>query len=320
MVVMGSTNKNQALSGAYLAKADNAIASLTGEAQAAVLGAGAAGIRAADAAAASAGHASNQLNQTAGQMRGIADSMLPSAGRIEGDAATLRQAGADSRALAQPWIRQSQGLLAMDEGAGGLSGEFATLYRKLDPTLQMAQAAADARGESEAQTNAAVRALQRAGVSPTASALATIRQRAMDRSTALVASVKTKARQAGISLQMDALQQGLTMALQQAGVGESFMRDAASNIASASQAEQGAAAIRQGAASIYGASGNLVADAQNLIQQAANGQISANSAQVQAHTALVNAFTTAAEYYATQASSFRGLAQEGAGSNSNRLI
>lgn len=310
---------DQTLAGQYLSLADNAIASMQGAAQDAALGAGAAGVRAADTAAASAASSAAQLKQTAGAMTGLADASLPAAGRVESDAATLRQAGADSRALAQPWLKQSQGLLSMDEAAGGISGEFASLYKKFDPTLQMAQAASDARSESQAQTDSAIRALQRAGVSPTASALATIRQKAMDSSTALVSAVKTKARQAGVSLQMDALQKGLAMAIQQAGVGESFLKDAATNVASATQAEQGAASIRQGAASIYGASGNLVANAQNLLQQAANGQISANSSLIQAHTALVNSFATAAEYYSTQASSFRGLAQEG-GNATNKLI
>ena len=85
----------------------------------------------------------------------------------------------------------------------------------------------------------------------------------MDSSAAMVAAAKTKARQTGVSLQMDALQKGVAMAIQQAGIGEGFMKDAATNLASAAQAEQAGASIKQGAASIYGASANLVANAQH---------------------------------------------------------
>lgn len=319
MAIIG-VNKDSSLAGAYLTKADNAIGAMTGAAQDAARS-GYTGVAAADAAAARAQTAATDLTTTAGQMKAIADASLPGAERITGDAATLREQGAASTALAQPWLKQSKGLLDMDENAGGMAGEFVSLYKKFDPGLQVAQAAADARSESEAQTSAAMRALQRAGVSPTADSLAKVRQRAMETSTALVAAVKTKARQAGVSLQMDAIQKGLAMAIQQAGVGESFMKDAATEVASAANAEQGAASIRQGAASIYGASGNLVANAQQLIQAAANGQVSANASVIQAHTAVVNSFATAAEYYSTQASSFRGLAQEGSGNgNQARLI
>ena len=317
---MATTTDNSALSGAYLGKADNAIASMQGAAQDAVLGAGAAGVRAADSAAASAAGAAADIKKTAGTMTGIADSSLSNATNVESAASKLSTAADNSTALAQPWLKQSQGLLAMDETAGGLSGEFASLYKKFDPTLQIALAASDARSESEAQTSSAVRTLQRTKMNPTASAISTLRQRAMDSSTALVAAVKTKARQTGVSLQMDALQKGVAMAIQQAGVGEGFLKDAATNVASAAQTEQTGASIRQGAASIYGASANLVANAQQIIQAAANGQISANSSVIQAQTALVNAFATAAEYYSTQASSFRGLAQEGGATAGNNLL
>lgn len=317
---MTTNNTIDALAGSYLNRADNAIASMTGAAQTAVQGAGNAGVAAAASAASSATQAAGTLNTTAGKMTRLADSTLPAADRIAGDAATLRRAGAASTAQAQPWLQQSQGLLNMDANAGGLSGEFVNLYQQFDPTLQMALAAADARSETQAQSESAVRALQRAGVSPTADALSSIRQRAMDTSAALVAAVKTKARQTGISLQLDAIQRGVAMAIQQAGVGETFMRDAANEVASAAQAEQSGASIRQGAASIYGASGNLVSNAQQLIQAAANGQISANAAVIQANTALVNSFATAAEYYSTQASSFRGLAQEAMNPTGNNLL
>ena len=69
--------------------------------------------------------------------------------------------------------------------------------------------------------------------------------------------------------------------------------------------------VPAGAATIYGSSANLLADAQNLVQQAANGKIQASSLQVSAAQAAIGAFATAAEYYSTQASSMRGLEEEG---------
>lgn len=301
------------LAGSYLTKADNAISSMTGAAQTGALAGGAAAVTAANEAGAKADEAAETLKGTASTMTGIADTLLPVADRIASDAGTLRKSSAESTAFAQDWLKQSKGLLAMDETTGGVAGEFAALYKKLDPDLQVAMAASDARGESQAQGDAAVRALQRAGVSPTAAALASIRSKVAASTSAVVAAAKTKARQAGISLQMDALEKGLTMAIQQAGVGEKFLRDAAADTISASQAEQAGATVRQGAASIYGASGSLVSDAQQLIQAAASGKITANSTLMSGYTALVNSFATAAEYYSTQASSMQGLVQEGQG-------
>lgn len=306
--ILNNKNNPSALSTAYLEKADNAIAAMTGSAQS---GAGSMAQAHAVAAKSSAEKASQSINKTAGVMSGVADAMLPGADRIAADAATLRAAGVESTNLAQGWLQQSKGLLSMDEGAGGISGEFAGLYKKLDPNLQMTLAAGDARLEAQSQTDAAVRALQRAGVSPTASAVASVRQKMAERTSALVASVKTQARQAGINMQMAALEKGLTMAIQQAGVGETFLRDAATNTAAAVTAEQAGAAVQQAAGSLYGASATLVADAQNLIQAAANGITSASAQRIAEAQAVVNAFATAAEYYSTQASSFRGLAEEG---------
>jgi len=305
---MSTSTSDKSLAKAYLTKGDNAINSMTTAATSGTVAA-ATGVTAANKAADSAATTADKLNAGAASMKTLADSSLPNAARIESAASTLSTAAANNTALAQPWLRQSQGLLAMDETAGGISGEFASLYRKFDPTLQAAQAAANARSETQAQADSAVRVLQRAGVSPTASALADIRKRAIDSSAALVAAAKTTAMQTGISLQMEALQRGLAMAIQQSGVGENFLKDAASNTAAAATAEAGAASIKQGVASIYGSSENLVANAQQLIQQAANGQISANSELVAANAAVANSFTTAAEYYSIQASSFRGLAE-----------
>lgn len=296
----------------YLGKADNAISAMTGAATAAQSGAGSAATAAANKASKTAQSAAAKLNETAGVMTGIAAGMLPNAAQAEQDATSVRTIAGTQQASASPWLAQSSGFMNLDEASGGMSGEFSRLYKQLDPSLQMALAASDARTEQQAQTDSAVRALQRAGVSPTAAALASIRSRAAANTAALVAAVKTKARQSGVMLQMDALEKGVALAVESAGVGKSFMDAATSGFVSAAQLESTAASIKSGAASIYGSSASLVADAQNLIQAAANGQISASSLQVNAANAVVNAFTTAAEYYSTQASSMLGLAQEGA--------
>jgi len=214
-------------------------------------------------------------------------------------------------AYSADWLRQAEGLRNMDENAGGISGEFARLYKQLDPSLQMSLAASDARKESQAQMDSAVRSLQRAGVSPTAAALATIRERAAASTAALVAAVKTKARQSGITMQMDALEKGVSLAIAQAGIGKQFTDSATEGYKSAAQLEQLSGSLKTGAASIYGSSASLLADAQNLVQAAAAGKIQASNMQVSAAQAAIQAFATAAEYYSTQASSFRGLDEEG---------
>jgi hypothetical protein len=226
----------------------------------------------------------------------------------------VRNIAGGNLAYSADWLKQAEGLRNMDENAGGISGEFAKLYKQLDPALQMSLAASDARKQSQAQTESAVRALQRAGVSPTAAALATIRERAAASTAALVAAVKTKARQSGITMQMEALEKGVSLAIAQAGIGKQFTDSATEGYKSAAQLEQLSGSLKTGAASIYGSSASLLADAQNLVQAAAAGKIQASNVQVSAAQAAIQAFATAAEYYSTQASSFRGLAEEGGGS------
>jgi len=312
-----ATTNNNSIAEDYLTKADNAISSMTGAAQGATSGARAA-VGSAASARASAESTATKIGETASTMQGIAGGLLPIADRVEGDAAAVRGIAGQNLDMSKPWFQQSEGLLNMDEKAGGISGEFASLYKQLDPELQMALAASDARKEAQSQTNSAVRSLQRAGVSPTASALASIREKAANQTAALVASVKTKARQSGVTMQMDALGRGISMAIAQSGVGQKFTEDATSAYASASQMENISGSLKSGAASIYGSSANLLSNAQGMIQAAANGEISANSTQISAAQAVVGAFATAAEYYSIQASSFRGLAESGDGESGDR--
>lgn len=306
-----NTIKNNSIANMYLGQADNAIASMTGAAAGAGSGATSAAAAAADKAVVSADKTVKQVGETVDTMKGIAGGLLPLADRVSGDAATVRGIAGTSLEMSQDWTKQGEGLRDMNEAAGGISGEFAKLYKQLDPELQMSMAASDARKEAQAQTDAAVRSLQRAGVSPTADALASIQEEAAAQTTALVAAAKTKARQDGISMQMEALEKGVSMAIAQVGVGKQFMDSAISGFTSAAQLEQVAGSLKTGAATIYGSSASLLTDAQNLVQAAASGKIQASSIQVSAANAVVQAFATAAEYYSTQASSFRGLAEEG---------
>lgn len=304
-----SAKANRKKADDYLSSADNAIADMTAAATAAnagstmAIGAAADTMAEAKAAAAKMGNISNT-------MQGIAGGLLPNAYNVEADANKVRGIADQNLQNSQPWLQQSQALLGMDDKAGGMSGEFAKLYKQLDPALMMSLAAADARKETQAQTDSAVRSLQRAGVSPTAGALASIREKAANQTAALVASVKTKARQSGITMQMDALSKGIEMAIAQSGVGQKFVNDATSGIVNAAQMENMAGSLKADAANIYGSSANLLSDAQKLIQAAANGQISASSVQVGSANAVVNAFAIAAEYYSTQGSSFNMIAKE----------
>lgn len=303
-------NKNS-IADKYLAQADNAIAAMTGVGSAAASGAASAAAAASEKAAAGADKTVKQIGETVDTMKGIAGSLLPQAEKISGDAATVRGIAGGNLTYSVDWLKQAEGLRNMDENAGGISGEFVKLYKQLDPALQISLAASDARKEAQSQTDSAVRSLQRAGVSPTAAALATIRERAAASTAALVAAVKTKARQSGITMQMEALEKGVSMAIAQAGIGKQFTDSATEGYKSAAQLEQLSGSLKTGAASIYGSSASLLADAQNLVQAAAAGKIQASSVQVNAAQAAIQAFATAAEYYSTQASSFRGLDEEG---------
>ena len=305
---------NSSIAEKYLTQADNAIASMTGAGSAAASGATSAAAAAADKAAAGADKTVKQIGETVDSMKGIAGSLLPQADKISGDASTVRGIAGGNLTYSADWLRQAEGLRNMDENAGGISGEFAKLYKQLDPSLQMSLAASDARKESQAQTDSAVRSLQRAGVSPTAAALASIREEAAAQSAALIAATKTKARQSGITMQMEALEKGVSLAIAQAGIGKQFTDSATEGYKSAAQLEQLSGSLKTGAASIYGSSASLLADAQNLVQAAAAGKIQASNMQVSAAQAAIQAFATAAEYYSTQASSFRGLTEEGGGS------
>ena len=305
---------NSSIAEKYLAQADSAIASMTGAGSAAASGATSAAFAAADKAAKAADTTAGKIGETVSMMQGIAGGLLPQADKISGDASTVRGIAGGNLAYSADWLRQAEGLRNMDENAGGISGEFAKLYKQLDPSLQMSLAASDARKEAQSQMDSAVRSLQRAGVSPTAAALATIRERAAASTAGLVAAVKTKARQSGITMQMEALEKGVSLAIAQAGIGKQFTDSATEGYKSAAQLEQLSGSLKTGAASIYGSSASLLADAQNLVQAAAAGKIQASNVQVSAAQAAIQAFATAAEYYSVQASSFRGLAEEGGGS------
>lgn len=302
---------NSSIANKYLAQADNAIASMTWAGSAVASGATSAAAAAADKAAKAADTTAGKIGETVSMMQGIAGGLLPQADKISGDASTVRGIAGGNLAYSADWLKQAEGLRNMDENAGGISGEFAKLYKQLDPALQMSLAASDARKEAQSQMDSAVRSLQRAGVSPTAAALATIRERAAANTAGLVAAVKTKARQSGITMQMEALEKGVSLAIAQAGIGKQFTDSATEDYKSAAQLEQLSGSLKTGAASIYGSSASLLADAQNLVQAAAAGKIQASNVQVSAAQAAIQAFATAAEYYSTQASSFRGLAEEG---------
>ena len=157
---------NSSIAEKYLAQADSAIASMTGAGSAVASGAASAAAAAADKAARAADTTAGKIGETVSTMQGIAGGLLPQADKISGDASTVRNIAGGNLAYSADWLKQAEGLRNMDENAGGISGEFAKLYKQLDPALQMSLAASDARKQSQAQTESAVRALQRAGCPP----------------------------------------------------------------------------------------------------------------------------------------------------------
>jgi hypothetical protein len=250
-----------------------------------------------------------------------AEELNPIIAATRGDAATLRTRGQDLTKEAQPWLTSSRDMLGMNRDAEGSAGEYWKLYDQLDPDLQMALAASDARNESAAQTESAVRSLTRAGVSPSASAIGALRARLTQQTAALVSSVKTKARQAGVQLQLGTLEAGLKLAMQQAGVGEAFMRDSVTATGAASDAEGRAGSLTATKGDLYGKGGALEASAADIRLSGANTEAQAASVLQRAYESWGNSYTTAAEFYSTQASSFLGLIQSGArADNIGRLM
>lgn len=258
-----------------------------------------------------AGASADQIHAAGTEVGRIAGSMTPIIGAVRGDAATLRGQGAELSGLAQPWLNSAEGLLTGDRNAGGTTGEFWNLYDQLDPELQMSLAASDARNETGAQTESAIRSLTRAGVSPSAAAIGALRTKLTQQTSALVSSVKTKARQAGVQLQLGALESGLKLAMQQAGVGEAFMRDSVTATGAASEAEGRAGQLTGTQGSLYGEMGRLEASSAETRLGGINAETQAASVLQRANESWQQSYTTAAEYYSTQASSFLGLIQAG---------
>ena len=268
---------------------------------------------AADAAAANrtVQSAVTGINAAAGKVTGAADNMNPIIDTLRGDAATQRETAADLAAEAQPWLDSSKSMLGMDDTADGTAGEFWRLYGKLDPDLQMALATSDARNESQAQAASAVRSLTRAGVSPSAAAIGELRTKLTNQTAALVSSVKTKARQMGITMQMGVLESGIKIAMQQAGIGEAFMRDnvTATSAASGAEAAAGGLVGQQGA--LYGKGGELRATAASTAVGGVGAEVAAQTAYQNAVNNWDASLQMSAEFHATQASSMLGLVQEG---------
>lgn len=250
-----------------------------------------------------------------------ADELNPIISATRGDAATLRAQGANLTEQAQPWLQSSTDLLTGNRAAGGSTGEFWNLYDQLDPELQTALAASDARNESGAQTETAIRAMTRAGVSPSAAAIGALRTKLAQQTSAFVSSVKTKARQAGVQLQLGTLETGLKLAMQQAGVGEAFLRDSVTATGAAVGAEGEAGKLTGTKGELYGKQGALEAEAAATRATGINAETQAASVLQRANESWQASYTTAAEFYSAQASSFLGLVQAGArGDNIARLM
>ena len=267
-----------------------------------------------DTAMLAANEAADRIHAAGDNVAESARALDPAIDAVRGDAASLRSEAEEARRRAQPWLDSSEDLLNMNRGAGGTTGEFWRLYDQLDPDLQMSLAASDARNETQAQTESAVRALTRAGVTPTAAAVASLRTKLANSTSALVTSVKTKARQAGVTLQMGALEKGLQMALQQSGAGEALLRDSVNAYASAAGAESEAGNLRVAQGDLFGKQGALEAQGGQLRLDAANTGVNAGSAIQRAYQAWGESFAVAAEWHSAQASSLLALLQRGAGS------
>lgn len=264
-----------------------------------------------------------QLGQSARDVNASATAVGQTAGVFEQYAAQMEQDATFARANALPWLQTGESMLAMDENADGMAGEWARLYGQMSPDMLAASAGTNARSAASAAQSELLRSMARRGVSAGSGAVAAALGKLKEREASSVAAMMTNARQSGLSLQAEALKSGFAMALQASGLGKTFMDEALNSTLAAaeSQGRATSALATQGslqaqAANIVATQGSLFGTAGNLALGIAGQESSTAAANMAARTAAtntqVNAQAVAADYYSTQGGSLLSmLTQQG---------
>jgi hypothetical protein len=261
------------------------------------------------------------LSETAGQLGGLAGGVMRTAGEI-GETAdifaqyadTMARDAAFARANALPWLNAGNDLLSMNPNAGGMAGEFASLYRQMSPDAMAAGAATSTRKAADVAQKDMLMSLARRGISAGSGAVAAALGKIKEREEASVAAMMTAARKTGLSMQADALKSGFAMALQASGMGKTFSDEAINATVAAADAQGKATSaltakgsLEAQAANIVATQGNMYATAGNLAMGIASNVSNAATGRANALTAAtntqVNAQAVAADYYSTQGGS-----------------
>lgn len=260
----------------------------------------------------------DSLGKSASDVNTTATDVGKTASIFEQYAASMEQDAVFARANALPWLEQSEALLNMDSTAGGIAGEWNKIYNQMSPDALAASAATSAKKAAATNEASMLRTLARRGISAGSGAVAAALGKAKEQESATVAAVMTSARKAGLSLQSEALRNGLTLALQASGMSQKFadMALEATTAASTAQAHATSALATKGslqtqAANILSKQGDMYAVSGNLalgISSAITQNMSARaSALTGATNAQVNAQTMAADYYSTQGGSLTSM-------------
>lgn len=152
---------------------------------------------------------------------------------------------------------QGGALVNMDRSAGGLAGEFIRYWDSLSPDRRVSQAASDAQGAIQNQTEQAERDLSRRGVSASSGAFAALRRTAAIAASTAIARAKTIARQQGYDEQAAQLDKMLTAANTLYGMGSDVQKQSMEAKTSAGSAYSGAAGLRSTQAGVFGDIGGV---------------------------------------------------------------
>jgi len=255
-----------------------------------------------------------KLTGAAADVRGTADKVGAQADIFAQYAESMQRDATFARANSLPWLEQGNALLNMDANAGGMAGEWSSLYKQMSPDALAAGAATDTRKAASVAEGDLLRSMARRGISAGSGAVAAALGKMKDREEASVAAMMTSARKMGLSLQADALKSGFAMALSASGMGKAFADAAvndtqaaagAQNMATSALAAKGS--LQAQAAGIVATQGNMYATAGNLalgIAGAKTSNMAAGASALNAATnTQVNAQAVAADYYSTQGGS-----------------
>ena len=279
------------------------------------------------------------VGRTAEQVLAESEALKPYADQLNQYAGQLWNEGTSIFGQGSDIVWLGQGILDLDENAGGIIGQYVKSLKQFDPKRYVAQAAADVQGSFDNAKGQLARETSRSGLKLSGGAALAQKRLLAQTYAATLAGAKTRAWQTGATEQLnanrnalngamsvlkagiDAQTQGATVqgkgtdaAAQAAGVQQgvvSGVGKAAEVQKSAADARTQAAGIQKNAAdamaqagTIYGDAGDLAAKQSAAYAQAAQSNSGYLSALNQAYGNVTDAYKTYTDYMASQASGF----------------